>query len=63
MRILKRIEGYDLEDVANEMASTYGGTVDNWYTKDGKLIVEYTEYGEQCVCELPLSEVKSFMEM
>lgn len=63
MKALRNVDGYLLEDVAKEIAQVYGGEVNNWKVQDGKLIVEYDEHGEFGVSELPLSEVKSFMEM
>lgn len=59
----KEYDGYSLEDVAEEMAQTYGGEVSNYYVEEDKLVVEINEYGEISYAELPLNSIKEFMEM
>lgn len=61
--MITRIDGYDLGDVAKEIAMTYGGMLVNWYVKDDKLQAVVWEDGDTFVADLPLNEVKEFMEM
>ena len=63
MKVLQCVDGYKLEDVAQEIAGLYGATLEGWETKGGKLIVYCEEHGEDFTSELNLNEVKSFMEM
>lgn len=56
-------DGYDLEQVAKEMAQIYGGYLTSWEVQDDKLVVEFSEHGEDGITELPLNEIKEFMEM
>lgn len=54
---------YSLDQVAEEIASLYGGSVIDYYVENDALIVNYEEYGEEGTAELKLSEIDSFMSM
>ena len=63
MEQVKEIDGYSLAEVAKEMAVIYGGRAKSYHVEDDKLVVEISENGECYCAELPLNEIKEFMEM
>lgn len=58
-----RVDGYQLDDVAKEIATMYGAEVKSWDVQDDTLIVCCIEYGDVFESALQLDQIKSFMTM